>query len=108
MDFRLYVSSPDENKIYAFDDVGATMDTFDTYGPAIGVAFDHFTSDYTITPTAPSFVYSVNYSGYAEFYRQYISSATPEYMYTSPGKFFFHLFLSFFWSFYNDSHCNAV
>ena len=71
------------------------MKTFDTYGPAIGLDFDHFNSAYLVTPTAPSFLYSIDYMGTAEFYRQYLSSPTPEYIYTCPGKLLHQSYILF-------------
>ena len=83
------MNSPDENRIYAFDEVGAIMEIFDTYGAARGLAVDHFISEFSITPTSPSFVYSIYYMGGAEFNRQYLTDSASSYMYISSGKFMF-------------------
>ena len=86
VDFRLYVTSYNDRQIYAYDELGNLVETsFPMADPIMGIAFDRFTSNYTVTPTSPSFVFStVNVMGGSDLYRQYADSIiyTPQLLFS--------------------------
>lgn len=84
------MTNTEGKQIYAFDQVGGSpVNTYDLPVSVRGIAVDHFRSQYTSGPMTPSFVYSVDGSGgaeFAEFYRQYFNATTAEYITSCPGR----------------------